>query len=638
MAFSLGGLDPIGSYLSITKNESKAVAAYAKSSPVIQRNATAFDSDIVDIKTPTDILSNGNYVARQVVLGAYNMDKQATQTALLRGLLTQDPNSSKSIVQETGSSDYLHFVRSLSNLSTVSLDFGVGAAQVFTTAGAGASSISVRNAQWGTLNAGISAASPAQSWTYVLDNGTAAHAVATALTTAWQSSGSTAAPVAGSYTADANGNIVASGGAPALTKTIDAAGNTNFTITLASNSSGAAIRTANVIAVSTSTATDGTAPAQISASQGAGLLAAALTTTGFNVASSSTGFTITNPTSNTTLSLATNSYSSFAAVTPQAISTSDRYLFLGNAGLALQPGQILLNQGQVIGTVQSVNKYGEVGLVANAAFSLAAGAEVDVAIGAGISNIGVQVTAQSGAGAGTNILALGSAGAAVAPGATIVDGGKVIGIVANVDGSGNVTFQDTLAAPVQAGDTLSILPRISGASIAGLSVASNAQNVLTQYETNAFESQQGSLVTGLDTALYFTRTMPTITTINELMSDPTLLKVVTNNLGITDSFSNLGFDQQVALMTKEVKIPDDMKPAQVQKAAEQYLAVANEQAQADAANSSISDLFGDNPNDGGDGPNLLSTLYPSSSSGDSSGLLSLFDNSSGSSGGISLSL
>ncbi len=626
MSFSLSALNPISSYLSIVKDESKQVAMMVKSDSAIQRTEADFNADTVNITSATDILNGKDLPALQVVLGAYNMSGKSTQTGLLRQLLTQDPSASSSLAARLANTDTLQFARAMSNRTTVSLAFGAGGVQGFTSGGDAASTVSFRNIGWGTANASLTSALPARSWTYVLNNGSAAQSVAAALTTALQSAGSSSAPITGSYSVNANGDIVGSPGAPALTPSKDAAGNTTYSITLASNSKNAPIRIASVVSVNTAQAGVSTQHSTISAADATALLATALQTTGFTVATDGTALSITNPASNTPFSLASNSYSNFAAVTGQPLYAGGTTLPLGGAGKALQAGQTLLSGGQVIGTIQSVNGAGTVTLSAASKISLAAGARVDVAIGAGIGNIGIQFTAPAAGGTNTNILAVGRAATIIQAGQTITDGSNVVGIVKSVSASGIITFTGNLSAAVTAGDTLGVLPQVTTASTPALSSPGVAQSILSQYETNTYETKEGKQVPGLNTALYFSRVMPTITSINLLMSDPTLLKVVTTNLGIAGTFNNLDFDQQVSLLTSKIKFPEAATSAKVQNAAEQYLILTNEQALETSANNAIADMFGDNPNDNGNGPDLLSTIYPSDSTVDSGNVLSLFTN------------
>ena len=217
MSSSLSGLSPISTYLSIVKNESAAVSASVKTDTTVQRTIKAFDADIVDIKSPTDLLGPKNQTALTVVLGAYNMSGESTETGLLKELLTQDPSASGSLVRSLGNSDNLNFGQAMTGRSTISINPGSATANSFTTGGSTASTISLNNLAWGTSNSSLAADSPATTWSYVLDDGSAAASIAKALTTALQSTATTADPVTASYSvAPTTGAIVGSAGAPAI--------------------------------------------------------------------------------------------------------------------------------------------------------------------------------------------------------------------------------------------------------------------------------------------------------------------------------------------------------------------------------------------------------------------------------------
>ncbi len=628
MSSSISGLSPITSYLSISKNEATEVAQYVKSTPAVQRTVSAFQADSVSITSPADLLAAKNQSALQVVLGAYNMSGESTETGLLNQLLTQDPSASNSLVRQLGSANDLDFVKAMTDRTTISLNFGDPTATAFTAGGPAASQVSVNNLYWSQPNASLTAAAPAESWSYVLNDGTGAASIAAALTTALQSTGTSASPVTGSYSVNANGTIVGAAGAPPVSISIDSAGNVDASLTLASDSSGKPIRVANVIGVGVPASAN--SPNTLTAANATSLLASALTATGFNVVSSTgasggSGLSIVNPISNGTLSLSPTSYSSFAATAPQTVYTSQSVLQLGAAGLPLQAGQVLLSGGNEIGTIKSVDAVGNVTLTANAAVQVAKGSAISVAIGAGLSNIGAQITASAAIGTNTATLALGSAGTQVQAGQIITDGSNVLGVVKSVDASGNVTLQANLANAVAVGDTLGVVSKVSDTQTAALADSTNVSTILSNYETSQYEAQEGQQFPGMANALYFTRTMPNITSINALMSDPTLLQVVTTNLGIADTYGQLPFDEQVSVLTKDVKLSSFSNPTTLRNYAEQYLALTGEQTASggNAIDPSLAILTGNTDGTGSTdvGASLFSALYPGSGSGANSGLI-----------------
>ena len=625
----MSGMSSITSYLSITKNEARQAALMVKSSPAIQRAVTGFLADSVNISSPADLLNSKNQAALQVVLGAYNMAGMSTETGLLSKLLTQDPSAKGSLVQSLGSTSDLHFVKAMTDRAMISMDFGDATATSFVTGGKAASSISFNNLGWGSDDASLTAASPAVSWSYVLNDGTAAASIATALTTAVQSTGTADAPVTASYSVDASGVITGSSGAPAISTSTNSAGNTVYSLTLASSGAGAPIRMANVISVAAPVPPVGsTTPTttSITAAAATSLLSGALDATGFSVTpSSATGLNIINPIDNTTLSVAPRAYTSFVAISQQPINSGNRIVALGTSGLNLSAGQTLMSGSNVIGTIKSVDGAGNVTLTAATTAILAAGSRIDVSIGIGVTNIGTQITATAATTKSDTTLALGSAALGIQSGQVITDGSNVIGIVKSVDASGNVTLQASANAAIAKGDSLSFLPQVTDQQIPALLVTSNVTSIVSQYEINQYETAQGKLNPGMDSALYFTRTAPAVTSITQLMSDPILLKVITTDLGLSDTYGMLPYDQQVTLLTSKVKLSDFSSPTKIQNYAERFLALTGEQAAAGTGNSDPAMILltggTSGSTDGSDtSTGLVNALYPGNSTSGSSSI------------------
>lgn len=618
----MSGVSSIDSYISIIKNEAKQAALMVKSDPAMQRAVSSFLADSVNISAPADLLASKNQGALQVVLGAYNMSGMSTETGLLKKLLTQDPSATGSLVQSLGNTDYLHFVKAMSDRAMISMDFGDPAATSFVTGGAAASSISFNNLAWGSQNSSLTAASPAESWSYVLNDGSAGASVAAALNTALQTTATTGNPVTASYSVNSSGAIVGSSGAPAIATTTDSAGNTVYSIALAAGSTGSAIRIANVISVAAPAANASTpTTTSLDAASATSLLSGALTATGFSVtASGSTGLNIINSIDNTALSVAPRAYTSFVAMSQQPINAGSKIVSLGTAGLNLSAGQTLMSGSNVIGTIKSVDAVGNVTLTAATTASLAIGSRIDVSIGIGVTNIGTQIKTTAATTISDTTLALGSAATGIKAGQVITDGSNVVGVVKSVDAYGTVTLQANANTAVAAGDSLSFLPQITDQQIPSLLDTSNVTSIVSQYELNSYETAQGKLTPGMDSALYFTRTAPAITTVNQLMSDPTLLKVITTDLGLADTYGSLPFDQQVSLITSKVKMSDFSSPAKIQSYAERFLALTGEQAAAGSGNADPAMILLTGGTDDGTDTNtgLMSALYPGSGSSTSS--------------------
>ncbi len=155
--------------------------------------------------------------------------------------------------------------------------------------------------------------------------------------------------------------------------------------------------------------------------------------------------------------------------------------------------------------------------------------------------------------------------------------------------------------------------------------ASIAQ-IASSYTTNTFEQTEDSQAPGLANALYFSRNAAQATTISQLQSDPTLLKVAIASTGITyDQYVQLSFAQQTNLLTASVKVSQLQTPSYVNRISEQYL-IQNSSNGTDApAPGSVASLFsGDSSNDG---DSLLNILDPDANLSDDSGsggVISLF--------------
>ena len=159
------------------------------------------------------------------------------------------------------------------------------------------------------------------------------------------------------------------------------------------------------------------------------------------------------------------------------------------------------------------------------------------------------------------------------------------------------------------------------------STAAGIASVVSSYKTNTFEAGAETQATGLQAALYFTRTIGSIKSLTQLQSDANLLAVVVTGVGLpADNFNELEFAQQTAILKNKVDLTKFKDPAFVKRFAEQYLLSK----QINAASSSpapgtLAAAFDDTSDNSGD--SLLSILNisgSSSTSGSSGNLLSLF--------------
>lgn len=116
--------------------------------------------------------------------------------------------------------------------------------------------------------------------------------------------------------------------------------------------------------------------------------------------------------------------------------------------------------------------------------------------------------------------------------------------------------------------------------------------IASQYLLSAYETDENKAVPGLGDALYFTRTSTGVSSITQLMADPTQLKVIEVANGIDpDQFGALDFDQQENILKGQVKLEDFKTSAGIQRIAEQYLALTAENPPSQAQSWDVTSLF-----------------------------------------------
>lgn len=555
----ISGSMALSVYLSTVKNEQTQVARSVKSDPTLAATVASFRKTAPTLTTPAAILKN--YSALQVLTGAYNMSGQIGRTAVLKDLMTQSPDSTSSLVQQTSNSDYLHFARATDSRSSQVASLGATATLSLSTGGASASSLTMQNTAWSLASSAQTKAAPGVQWSFVLNDGTAANSIASALTNAAAATDSTA-----TYSVSSSGTVTGSVGAPAVTSSTDSAGNTVYSVALATDSSGNVIKRADIVSVGVTAGTGSTA-----AAAQAGALQTAVKAAGFDATLSAGGdLAVIDPASSGTNTLARSYGSAIAIATANTVDAGGR-LALGDAGKTLSAGQVLTDGTTAIGTVKSVDSFGNVTLAAATKATISAGDTIQVATGLGFSNVGMTIAATAATASGGTILALGSAGTGLKPGQIITSGGVSIGTVGSVDDSGNVSLLAGSTEAVAAGASLVVLPAVSGGSTPALSDAANVDTIVSSFETSTYETKMGQQYAGMDKALYYARTMSGITSISQLMSNSNLLSVVTTSLGMGSYFGALDYDQQVRILTAKVDLKTMTTPAGIQKTAEQYL-------------------------------------------------------------------
>ena len=163
--------------------------------------------------------------------------------------------------------------------------------------------------------------------------------------------------------------------------------------------------------------------------------------------------------------------------------------------------------------------------------------------------------------------------------------------------------------------------------------SSNVTALLNANATNNFESEEDSLSPGIADALYFSRSIASVSSIDQLMSDPKLLQVAQVATNMPSSFGELDFATQQSLLTAQINIKNFQKPAFVQQFVTKYLAL-NEEANATQTDTTgaLAILSGSGSTD-----NILADLMPAAASGaNADPLLSLFSSGGGASGSSSI--
>ncbi len=606
----ISGSMSLSVYLSTVKNEQAQVARNVSSDTTLEATVAGFRKAAPTLTTPSAILKN--YNALQVLTGAYNMSGQIGQTAVLSDLVTQSPESTGSLVQQTSNTDYLHFARATNDRSSQTAALGPAGTLSLVTGGASASSVTMQNTAWSLASTAQTAAAPGVQWSFVLNDGSAAGSVAAALTSAAAATDSTA-----TYSVSSTGIVSGSPGAPAVTSATDSAGNTVYSLALATDASGKVVKRADIVSVAVAAGTgSGAVAAQTGALQGA------IKAAGFDATLSGTSLTIIDPAGSGTNSLARSYGSAIATATASTVDASGR-LVLGDAGKTLSAGQVLTDGTTKIGTVKSVDSFGDVTLTTAAATTIQAGDTIEVATGLGFANVGTNVTTVGATGAGSKLLALGAAGAGLTPGQIITSGGVTIGTVGSVNASGTVTLLAGLATELPVNAPLVVLPAVSGGSTAALADAANVDGIVSSYETNAYEAKMGQQYAGMDDALYYTRTMGSITSISQLMSNAKLLSVVTTSLGMGSYFGALDYDQQVRILTAKVDIKSMTSTAGIQKTAEQYL-ISEAATQSTQKTGLVALLAGQSANDTDLFSLIVGATAPDATGSSSDPLLGLF--------------
>lgn len=131
------------------------------------------------------------------------------------------------------------------------------------------------------------------------------------------------------------------------------------------------------------------------------------------------------------------------------------------------------------------------------------------------------------------------------------------------------------------------------ASVSPFADTDTASTIVSQFEMSQYENSDNLQDNGVGNALYFTRKMTGVTSLAQVMSDPTLLKVVETVSGYDPStFGTLDYDQQVQMLKGKVDFTTLKTPEQIQQYAERYLAMLQITPQPSDKPATMMDLLG----------------------------------------------
>jgi hypothetical protein len=135
--------------------------------------------------------------------------------------------------------------------------------------------------------------------------------------------------------------------------------------------------------------------------------------------------------------------------------------------------------------------------------------------------------------------------------------------------------------------------------------------VIKALGTQNFETAQDAQSPGMSDALYFKRSIQSVTSITQLMADPRLLKVAQAATNMPDQFGTLDYNFQVKLLSKQVTMKNFQNSAYVDKFVSRYIALMS------ASNSIAVDTTGALAilQGSGSSQNVLASLLPQSQAG-----------------------
>ena len=105
-------ISPLQTYLADKANETKLAAAASQANAQQNNLITHFQANAAGIKSPASLMKD--YKALSLVLGAFGLGNLINATALVKQLMTQDPEDNQSVAHRTGNAKYIAFAKAMS--------------------------------------------------------------------------------------------------------------------------------------------------------------------------------------------------------------------------------------------------------------------------------------------------------------------------------------------------------------------------------------------------------------------------------------------------------------------------------------------------------------------------------------------
>ncbi|MFW7269480.1 DUF1217 domain-containing protein [Gluconacetobacter sp. Hr-1-5] len=560
---SISSVSPIATYISAIKNETTAAETYAKTDSTTKREVAEFEKDAASITSADGLLKN--YSVLQVVLGAYGLSSLSGQTAVIKDLLTQDPTSSTSLAKSSGNATWLAFADAFKTwgqnkgTSTVSPFLTDATSDVLSTTYTATKTISV-SAILPSASATGQTYTTAPVTTY--DANSDAHQVALKWT---QDSSNPLSWTVSAYDADGNATVDTNAYQVVFNKdgTLASATDTSTGKAVATNDAGTvALPITLDILQSDGTTTQQSVDLDLGAPGGTSGVTMAPESSFTSTASTSQVVSLTSSAdSSTTLTLpsitlgttsGTNQTYVTAPFDPNEASDDANGTSAANR-TTLSVKWVQDTSSPSTWQAYIIDPYGT--QVTSTTFTTAFDSTGNV----------MQVNGQYS----HDIPALQA---------------KVNGVTYTV----NVQPPNLSTSPLTQDSTLT-----SDSTVASTVTGVNINTAVSQFELSQYENSDDMQNNGVGNALYFTRKMSGVTTLAQLMSDSTLLKVAETVAGYDPStFGTLDYDEQVRLLKDKVDFSKLSTPKQIQQYAERYLAMLQVNPQTPDKPVTMMDLYG----------------------------------------------